>query len=131
MVNLSPEERKFFEDKNFAFVSTLNKDGSPQVTPTWVDTDGKYVLVNIATSRQKFHNVQRDPRVAIAIVDLTNPYRAITVKGKVTSIVKGPEAEAHIDKMAKKYLGQDKYPYRQSTEQRVLLKVEPIKVQVR
>ena len=131
MVNITPEERKFFEDKNFAFIATVNKDGSPQVTPVWIDTDGKNILVNVATSRQKLRNVKRDPRVAISIFDMTNPYKAIFVKGKVTSIQQGPEAESHIDKMAKKYIGQDIYPYRTSTEQRVLLIVEPQKVTVR
>jgi PPOX class probable F420-dependent enzyme len=128
MVTLSSDERKLFEDKNFAFVATLNKDGSPQVTPTWVDTDGKYVLINVATTRHKFKNVSRDPRVAIAIADQANPYMAIMVRGKVVSIVKGKEAEDHIDKMAKKYIGQDKYPYRRPGEDRILLKVEPTKV---
>jgi len=131
LVSLSAEERKFFEEKNFAFVATLNKDGSPQVTPTWVDTDGKNIYVNVATSRQKFHNLKRDPRVSIALVDQTNPYKAIFVKGKVTSIEQGEVAENHIDKLAKKYLGQDKYPYRQPTEKRVLLTIEPQKVVTR
>jgi PPOX class probable F420-dependent enzyme len=131
MVSLPSEARKIFEDKNFAFISTINKDGSPQVTPVWVDTDGKNIYVNIATSRQKFRNVQRDPRVAIAIVDQANPYKAVMVKGKVTSIEKGKVAEDHIDKMAKKYIGQEKYPYRVPTEQRILLTIEPTKVTVR
>jgi len=131
MANLAPEQRKFFEDKNFAFIATVNKDGSPQVTPVWVDVDGNTILVNTADSRLKFRNLQRDRRVAIALVDQTNPYSAIAVKGKVTSIEKGKIADDHIDKMAKKYIGQDKYPFRRPDENRVLLRIEPIKVATR
>jgi len=131
MKDLSPEERKMFEDKNFSFIATINKDGSPQVTPTWVDTDGKFILVNVNTTRQKLKNVQTDPRVAISLVDQADPYKAIFVKGKVVSIEKGKVAEDHIDKMAKKYIGQDKYPYRGPGEQRVLLKIEPLKITTR
>lgn len=131
MVSLSAEERKLFEDKNFAFVATVNKDGSPQVTPVWVDTDGKYVLVNTATSRQKSKNVQKDPRVAIAVVDHQNPYKGVFVRGKVVSMERGKIADDHIDKMAKKYIDQDKYPSRQPGEERVLLKIAPTKVTMR
>jgi PPOX class probable F420-dependent enzyme len=131
MVNLSAQERKLFEDKNFAFIATVNKDGSPQVTPVWVDTDGKSIFVNSATSRQKFFNLTRDPRVAIALVDQADPYKAIMVNGKVTSVEKGKVADDHIDKMAKKYIGQDKYPYRQPNEERVLFKIEPTSVKTR
>jgi PPOX class probable F420-dependent enzyme len=131
LVNLNPEQRKLFEDKNFAFIATINKDGSPQVTPTWVDTDGKYVLVNINTSRQKFRNLSRDPRVAIALVDQANPYKGVFVWGKVVSMEKGKVADDHIDKMAKKYTGADKYGNRVPGEQRVLLKIEPSKVILR
>lgn len=131
MTNLTPEQRKYFEDKNFAFIATLDRDGSPQVTPTWVDTDGKNILINTANTRQKFPNVKRDPRVSISLVDQGNPYKAIFVKGKVTSIQQGEIAENHIDRMAKKYLGQDKYPYRQPSEKRVLLTIEPTKIVLR
>ena len=131
MKDLSPEERKMFEDKNFSFIATINKDGSPQLSPTWVDTDGKFILVNVNTTRQKLKNVQTDPRVAISLVDQADPYKAIFVKGKVVSIEKGKVAEDHIDKMAKKYIGQDKYPFRGPGEQRVLLKIEPLKITTR
>ncbi len=128
MIKLSDAQKKFFEGKNFAYVATLNKDGSPQVTPTWVDTDGQYVLINIATTRQKARNVKRDPRIAVAVADQTNPYNMVTIQGKVVGQVIGKEADDHIDKMAKKYLGQDKYPYRQAGETRLLLKIEPLKI---
>jgi PPOX class probable F420-dependent enzyme len=127
MITLTDSQKKFLEGKNFAFIATLNKDGSPQVTPTWVDTDGKYVLINIATSRHKAKNVKRDPRVAVAVADQSNPYSMVTIRGRVVEQVVGKEAEDHIDKMAKKYIGQEKYPYRQPGEQRLLLKIEPLK----
>ena len=117
--------------KNFAFVGTVNRDGSPHVTPVWVDTDGQYVLINTAIGRTKQINTRRDPRVSIAIADQTNPYSLVTIKGKVVEQVRGQQAEDHIDKMAKKYHGIEKYPYRQPGEQRVLLKVEPEKVSAR
>ncbi len=128
MIKLSSEQKKFFEDKNFAFIATVNKDGSPQVTPTWVDTDGEYVLINIATTRQKARNVKRDPRVAVAVAEQSNPYKMISIQGKVVGQVVGREADDHIDKMSKKYLGQEKYPYRAAGEKRLLLRIEPLKV---
>jgi len=128
LVSLTPEQKKLFEDKNFAFVATVNKDGSPQVTATWVDTDGKNVLVNVATSRQKFRNISKDPRVAVALVDQKNPYEEIIIRGKVISMEKGRVADDHIDKMSKKYTGQDKYGSRRPGEQRVLLTIEPSKI---
>ena len=127
MVKLSEKQKKFLQGKNFAFVATLNKDGSPQVTPTWVDADDEHVLINVTTTRQKAKNIKRDPRVAVAVADQTNPYTMITIQGKVVEQITGKEAEDHIDKMARKYLGQDKYPYRAPGEQRVLLKIEPMK----
>jgi PPOX class probable F420-dependent enzyme len=128
LVKLSEGQKKFLEGKNFAFVATLNKDGSPQVTPVWVDTEGNYVLINVTTTRVKAKNVARDPRIAVAVADQSNPYNMITIQGKVVEKIQGKVAEDHIDKMAKKYLGQDKYPYRQPGDQRLLLKIEPIKV---
>jgi PPOX class probable F420-dependent enzyme len=116
-----------FKGKNFAFVATLMKDGSPQITPTWVDVDGDYIIVNTAQGRLKQKNLSRDPRVAISLVDGANPYNMVTVRGKVTEqTTKG--ADEHIDKMAKKYIGLDKYPNRAPGEKRILLKIKPEKV---
>jgi PPOX class probable F420-dependent enzyme len=115
---------KLFTGKNFAFVATLMKDGTPQITPTWVDFDGKTILINTAEGRVKQKNVSRDPRVAISIVDQNNPYDMVTIRGKVIEQTsKG--ADEHIDKLAKKYLGVDKYPFRAPTEKRIILKVAP------
>ncbi|MDG7001190.1 MAG: PPOX class F420-dependent oxidoreductase [Nitrososphaerota archaeon] len=128
MIALTDKQKKFLEATNFAFVATVNKDGSPQVTPTWVDTDGKYVFINVTPQRQKAKNLQREPRIAIAVTDQANPYSMISIRGKVVEQIAGKEAEEHIDKLAKKYLGQDKYPYRQPNEKRLLLKIEPTSI---
>lgn len=125
MAEVIPEKyRDLFNKRAFAALTTLMPDGSPQTTPVWVDTDGEYVIFNSAKGRQKDRNVRRDPRVALAIVDPDNPYRYLEVRGKVAEITE-QGADAHIDKMAKKYLGQDKYPYRQGGEVRVIYKVRP------
>ena len=112
------------EGKNFAFVATLMKDGAPQITPTWIDLEDNIILVNTAEGRVKHKNVSRDPRVAVSIVDEKNPYSMITIRGRVveqTTI----GADEHIDKLAKKYLGVDKYPFRSPTEKRIILKIKP------
>ena len=125
MARVIPEKyRDLFNKRAFAALTTLMPDGSPQTTPVWVDTDGEYVIFNSAKGRQKDRNVRRDPRVAVAIVDPDNPYRYLEVRGKVAEISE-QGADAHIDKMAKKYLGQDKYPYRQPSEVRVIYKIRP------
>jgi PPOX class probable F420-dependent enzyme len=113
--------------KNFAFVATLMKDGSPQITPTWIDFDGKLILINTAEGRIKQKNVLRDPRVAISIVEQNNPYNMVTIRGKVVEQTSNG-ADEHIDKLAKRYLGVGKYPFRSQNEKRVILKVQPEKV---
>lgn len=125
MPDTIPEShRDIFGKKAFASLTTLMPDGSPQTTPVWVDFDGTHVIFNSAKGRQKDRNVRRDPRVALAIIDPENPYRYLEVRGKVVEITE-QGADDHIDKMAKKYLGQDKYPYRAPGEIRVLYKIRP------
>ena len=118
---------KLFEEKNFAFLATLMKDGSPQVTPTWVDIDKSdgTVLVNTAKGRIKHRNVSTDPRVAVSVINFSNPYRMVAVRGKVIEQINGKDADKHIDKLAKKYLDTDKYPRRRPGEERVLLRIKP------
>jgi len=113
-----------FKKKAFANLATLMPDGQPQVTPVWVDYDGRYVLINTAEGRQKDKNLKRDGRVALSIMDPDNPYRYLEIRGRVTERTR-EGADAHIDAMAKKYLGQDKYPFRRQGEIRVIFKVEP------
>lgn len=116
---------KLLNGKNFGFLATLNKDGSPQVTPIWVDSDGDYVLLNTAMGRVKQKNTMRDPRVAVAVLDMSNPYKYAAIRGRVVEQLPGQTAEDHIDKLAKKYLGKNKYPFRQAGEKRVILKIVP------
>ncbi|HZS04491.1 MAG TPA: PPOX class F420-dependent oxidoreductase [Blastocatellia bacterium] len=113
-----------FEKKAFAHLGTLMPDGLPQVTPVWCDYDGQHVIVNSARGRQKDRNMRRDPRVSVEISDPDNPYRYLEIRGRVVEITE-EGADEHIDKMAKKYLGQDKYPYRQPGEVRVIYKIKP------
>ena len=111
----------------FAHVATLNPDGSPQVTPVWIDFDGTHVLVNTAKGRVKAKNFAREPRVAISIADPENPYRYLGIQGRVVEITEAG-GDAHIDKMAKKYLGKDSYPFRAPGEVRLIVKISPEKV---
>jgi PPOX class probable F420-dependent enzyme len=119
--------RDLFSKRAFASLATLMSDGSAQVTPVWCDFDGEHVIVNSAKGRQKDKNIRRDPRVALAVIDPDNPYRYLEIRGRVVEITEHG-ADAHIDKMAKKYLGADKYPYRQPGEQRVMYKIQPERV---
>ncbi len=124
----NPSIRSLFENKNFAFVATSMKDGSPQITPTWVDVEDNLILINTALGRLKQKNLKRDPRIAVAVADNNNPYEMVTVRGEVIEQVTGEAAEIHIDKLAKKYIDKDKYPGRAPGERRVLLKIKPTKV---
>jgi PPOX class probable F420-dependent enzyme len=117
-----------FEKKTFANLATLMPDGSPQVTPVWVDFDGAHIVVNSARGRQKDRNMRSNPMVALALNDPRNPYRYIQVRGRVVEITEQGAAE-HIDQMAKKYLGVDKYPYAAEGEIRVIYRIEPLHVQ--
>jgi PPOX class probable F420-dependent enzyme len=128
LTSLTESARKMLEGKNFVYLATVNPDGTPQVTPTWVDTDGKFVLVNTAIGRVKHRNVKVNPHVALAITDHDNPYNLVVIRGKVVEQLTGRVAEDHIDKMSKKYRGIDKYPNRKPGEQRVILKIEPTRV---
>jgi PPOX class probable F420-dependent enzyme len=123
-----PNIKELFERKNFAFLSSLMKDGSPHVTPTWVDIEGDNILINTAIGRIKQENISRDPRIALAIIDQDNQYEMVTIRGKVTDQITGDVAENHIDKLAKKYVNLDKYPRKSKDEQRVILKIRPEKI---
>lgn len=127
MTVLSPEVASLFQDKNLAFVATVMPDNSPQITPVWIDLVDGVIVVNTAQGRVKQKNISRDPRVAISIVDRNNPYNMVTIRGKVVEQTE-VGADAHIDKMAKKYLGVDKYPFAVPGEKRVLIKIIPEKI---
>lgn len=117
---------KLLQEPQLAHFVTLMDDGSPHVTPVWVDVedDGSYVLINTAEGRVKSRNVADDPRVAVSVVDKANDWRYVIVRGTVEE-QRREGADAHIDKMAKKYLGQETYPFRNPQETRVILRIKP------
>ena len=110
--------------RNFAALTTLFPDGTPQTQVMWVDADDDHVLINTEVHRAKFRNVERDPRVTVTIWQADDPYRYIEVRGEVTYIVRGPAARAHIDECAQRYLGRD-YPAEQITSERAILRISP------
>jgi PPOX class probable F420-dependent enzyme len=113
--------------KAFANLGTIMRDGSPQVTPVWVDYDGKFVRVNSVLGRVKDKNMRRDPRVSLSIQDPENPYRYLEIRGKVAEITQNG-ADDHINSLSQKYLGKPVYPFRQPGEVRAVYKIEPQKV---
>jgi len=127
MAAIPDEAKHLFENKDFAHVATLNADGSPQNSAVWIGLDGDLVTFNTAEGRLKTKNVARDGRVAISVVNQENPYENLIIQGKVVEMT--PEgADADIDALAKRYLDADSYPFRQEGEERVIVKIEPEKV---
>jgi PPOX class probable F420-dependent enzyme len=126
---LSPGGVKLLEEKQIAILSTLMPDGSPHSTPVWVDVepDGSHVLVNTVIGHLKQHNVTRDPRVALTVVDSQAPFRSVSLRGTIVEQI-GPDrgSTEHIHKLAKKYLGRE-YPLRPG-ESRVILRIKPTHV---
>jgi len=118
---------QLFQQKNLIFISTINSDGSPQLTPVWGNYDDGYVLVNTAEGRLKHKNVLRDPRVAISVVDHGNPLNMTTIKGKVIEII--PDYDyVHANKLTKQYMGIDEYPFKRDGEKRIIFKIKPVKI---
>jgi PPOX class probable F420-dependent enzyme len=111
----------------FASVATVMADGSPQVTPVWVETDGEALLFNTDKARVKFRNLTRNPKVAVTVLDPEDPYRSLlVVRGRAEFV--NADADAHLDRLAKKYLGKDRYPWRRPDDRRVIVRVIPEKV---
>ena len=123
-----PEGFKDILDKrSFVHLATVMKDGSPQVSPVWVNCEGDHIVVNSATGRLKDRNIRNDARVALSVTDPDNPYRSMMIRGKVVKITE-EGADEHIDLLAKKYMDKDKYPFRSPDEVRVKYYIEPFKV---
>ena len=122
--------RDLLDSSALANLGTVMKDGAPQVTPVWFDFDGTHLRVNSAKGRVKDLNMRRDARVGLAIVDPGNLYRYLEIRGRVAEITEQGGA-AHIDVLAKKYLGVDKYPYGLPGEVRVIYRIEPLHCAVR
>ena len=128
MADKIPEPFKdLFAKVAYANLATVMSDGSPQVTPVWFDQDGEYLRINSAKDRIKDKNMRRNKRVALSIQDPDNAYLYLAVRGNVEEITE-EGADAHIDSLAKKYLGKDKYPFRGPGEVRVIYKIRPEKV---
>jgi len=113
-----------FKGKNLVFIATLMKDGSPQLSPVWADYDDGFIFVNTAEGRIKHKNVLNDSRVAVSVVDRNNPLDMTTVRGNVVEIL--PDYNfAHINKLTKKYMGLENYPFRRNDEKRIVFKIKP------
>jgi PPOX class probable F420-dependent enzyme len=114
------------EKKAFAYLATLRKDGTPQVTPVWFNTEGEFILVNTAIGRIKDKNMRARSHVTLCIVDPANPYRYLQIHGKVVDFTQD-QADEHIDALTMKYRGIPKYPSRQPGEKRIIYKILPLK----
>jgi PPOX class probable F420-dependent enzyme len=127
---LSPRGVKLLQEKHLAVLSTIMPDGSPQATPVWVDVepDGTHILINTVEGHLKKDNIDRDPRVAVTVVDSQNHFRTVVVRGTVVE-KRGPDqgANDHINLLTKKYTGRDRYALREG-ETRVLLRIKPTHV---
>jgi PPOX class probable F420-dependent enzyme len=120
-VKIPASLKKVLEDKAYGHVTTFNAKGNPEVTMVWMDVDGDEVLLNTAEGRRKPGNIRRDPRMIVSVQDRNNPQTYATFYGKGKVVEAG--ADEHIDKLAKRFLGVDKYPYRQPTEKRVIVRI--------
>ncbi len=124
---MEQKAENLFKDKNLVFIATIMKDGSPQLSPVWADYEDGYIFVNTAEGRLKHKNVLRDPRIAISVTSQNNPLDMTTVRGQVVEII--PDYNyVHINKLTKKYMGVENYPFRQEGEKRIVLKIKPEKV---
>ena len=128
MAELTDNARSCIEGPNLAFLAEVMEDGSPHVSPVWIDHEDGYVTFNTAVGRLKERNLRRDPRLAISIADKDDPYRKVDIRGRVVRFIEGEEADRQIDKLAKKYTGNDTYPWRSPGEIRVKVLVEPVVV---
>jgi PPOX class probable F420-dependent enzyme len=127
--DLHPMVLELARGQNFAAITTLLPSGHPQTQVMWVDADGDHLLVNTEVHRQKFRNVERDPRVTLMIWDKEDPYRFVEVRGQVVEKVRGPKAREHIDELSQKYRGR---PYQTPIRsERVVLRISPLRQVVR
>ncbi len=127
MVKLTEKQAQLFLDKNFGSLATIRDDGTPHVTPVWVDYDGERVVFNTATGRAKWRHMRRDPRVTIEVTSLEDPYQYVTVTGTV-ELEESEEANRHIDKLSEKYTGNPTYQNHKPHERRVIVRITPERV---
>jgi PPOX class probable F420-dependent enzyme len=127
-MELSDKASGLFEDSNILFVGTVNADGSPQVTPVWTALDNGHITFNTAVGRAKERNLRRDPRVGLSVTATDDPFKKVDIVGRVVDFIEGDEADAQIDDLSEKYLGQRPYPWHRESEQRVKVVIEPMRV---
>jgi PPOX class probable F420-dependent enzyme len=120
---LTSDDVALLNEPQLAHVAVIDTAGAPHVTPVWVDTDGEHIIFNTAKGRAKYNGLLRNPQVAVSVVDKNDDHRTLWVQGTAELVEEG--ADAHIDRMAKKYLGQDKYPFHKPGEQRVIVRIAP------
>jgi PPOX class probable F420-dependent enzyme len=127
MAALNEKQAKLFTDRNWGVIATIREDGSPQATPVWIDFDGESVLVNSARGRAKVENIERDPRATVTVLPAEDQQSGyVMVSGPAEISEEG--ALDHINMLAKKYLGEDKYPYLGPGERRVIIRIRPERV---
>jgi PPOX class probable F420-dependent enzyme len=127
MIELSAELQRLLQKRVICFFATVMPDGSPQMTQTWIDTDGTYILINTVEGHQKHRNVQRDPRVMLSVVDPVHWERATSIRGRVVEITK-EGADLHFKQLIQRNLGQEEYRYGKPDQVRILLKITPEKI---
>lgn len=126
-MKLNPAAMALLNEPVIANVATVDGDGSPHLTPVWVDVEGEDVVINTAEGRVKTRNLRRSAKVAVSVVDPKDPYRVVALQGSVADITTD-DADAHIDRLARKYLGVDSYPMRQPGEQRIKVRIRPERI---
>jgi PPOX class probable F420-dependent enzyme len=127
MAMLNEKQAALFKDRNWGVIATIREDGSPQATPVWIDYDGENVLVNSAQGRAKVKNIERDPRATVTVLPAKDQQSGYVMVSGPAKIVEDGAVD-HINMLAKKYLGQDKYPYLGPGEQRVIIQIHPERV---
>ena len=113
---------------NFWHLATVGADGMPQVSPMWADIEGEYVMVNTSMGRVKVDNLRLNPNVSLSHHDPSNPYDRAEIRGRVVRFVEGDVAERAMDRLAKKYIGEERYPWLLPGERRVMLLIEAVRV---
>jgi PPOX class probable F420-dependent enzyme len=116
-----------FREPNLAWVATLMPSGSPHLTAVWIDIDGRTPFFNTLEGRLKLRNIRRDSRLAIGVADRDNPYESVSLQGRVVEITESGAAE-HLDRLAQRYLAQERYAYSAPGDVRLIVRVEPERV---
>ncbi len=132
MTKLDEQIRARLLAPNFWHLATVGPDGTPQVSPMWVDIEsrdgGEYVMVNTSVGRVKEENLRRNPSVSLSHIDTKNPYDRAEIRGRVVRFVEGEEAERAMDRLTRKYIGEERYPWLLPGERRLMILIEPVRV---